>query len=556
MSRQSKPLLLVLALLLGLLLTACGGNPPEPAAEEEPAAPAAEESSSESEQASQEAESSEAETEAAESEPASQEELIGVYVTGRSLVNLDPFTSVTDEEVLMLNTYETLTFYDESANPPIQPKLADSWESNEDGTEWTFTLRQGVKFHDGNEMTAEAVKYSIERSQSMELFPHLIGIASIEAVDDYTVKFTTEFPLALDLVMIGRFGGYIVSPESADKESDWFNGGNSAGTGPYMVETFESNQRVILTRFDDYWGGWEDGQVTKVSFEQVEDATVREQMLRSGDGDITYDLDFDSYVALQDVEGVRVDSIESWVTFNAFLNTLRPPFDDVKVRQALAHTFPYDVIVENTHGGFGSASTGVVPASFWKNDPGLAPLGYDLDQAKALLEEAGIEEGLEIDYVHMFNDPEGQKIGELWRAELSKVGVELNIQGVPIEGVIEMLGDPETAYHILATDWWGTYPSPYDFSAALFHSTNFMFPISFHNNPDYDSLMDEGLTNAVSDPEKADQLYADAERILLETGIVIPGVQKPGVTLVSENLKGWSNNPGYLYTVFWYDVRK
>lgn len=525
-NQYKQRLFLITFLLFTLLFTACGGVQPG--------------------------------SEAGDSivEDTSQEDIIGVYVTGRSLVNLDPFTSVTDEEVLMLNMYETLTFYDETADPPVQPKLAESWVSNEDGTEWTFTLRQGIKFHDGSNMTAEAVKYSIERSINMGLFPHLIGISSVEVVDDYTVKFTTEFPLALDLVMIGRFGGYIVSPATEDKETEWFNGGNSAGTGPYQVQSYEPNQHVILTQFDDYWRGWEAGQVTKVSFEQVEDATVREQMLRSGDGDITYDLDFDSYGPLQEVEGVRVDSIESWVTFNAFLNTLRPPFDDVAVRQALAYTFPYDVVVENTHGGFGRPSTGVVPASFWQGDPELTALGYDLEAAKALLDRAGIEEGLKIDYVHMFNDPEGQKIGELWRAELSKVGIELNIQGIPIEGIIEMLGDPETAYHILATDWWGTYPSPYDFSAALFHSTNFMFPISFHNNPDYDTLMDEGLTKAVSSPVDSDQLYAEAQQLLLETAIVIPAVQKPGVTLVSENLKGWRNNPGYLYTIFWYDVRK
>ncbi len=145
MNRQSKSLLLVLSLLLALLLAACGGSAPAPAPEE----------SSEEQAASEESEES-----GAESEEAASEDVIGVYVTGRSLVNLDPFTSVTDEEVLMLNLYETLTFYDPSANPPVQPKLAESWESNEDGTEWTFTLRQGVKFHDGNEMTAEAVKYS------------------------------------------------------------------------------------------------------------------------------------------------------------------------------------------------------------------------------------------------------------------------------------------------------------------------------------------------------------------------------------------------------------
>jgi peptide/nickel transport system substrate-binding protein len=167
-----------------------------------------------------------------------------------------------------------------------------------------------------------------------------------------------------------------------------------------------------------------------------------------------------------------------------------------------------------------------------------------------------VSEGTEIEYVHFFQDPEGQKIGELWRAELAKVGIDLKIQGVPIEGIVNMLGDPTTAYHYLTLDWWNSYPSPYDYSASLFHSTNVMFPLSFLNNADYDALMDEGLANEVTDPAKAQQSYAEAQQLLLDEGVVIPGVQKPGVIALRDDLQGFTHNPGYLTTVFWYDVRK
>jgi len=194
--------LVVLSLLLSALLTACGG-------EEAPAS---------------QSEASSGESAAAEAAP-SGGEIIGVYASGRSLANLNPFTSVNDEEVIMLNVYETLTFY--GLDGKVQPKLAESWEVSDDGLEWTFKLQEGVKFQGGGELNAEAVKYSLERAQATDLFPHLATITGIEAVDDTTVKFSTSIPVNLPLILTSRFGTYVVSPTTDDKESDWFNSGNS-----------------------------------------------------------------------------------------------------------------------------------------------------------------------------------------------------------------------------------------------------------------------------------------------------------------------------------------
>ena len=231
-----------------------------------------------------------------------------VFVYGHPVAfpNLDPSSGNSNENVVMGNVYETLTFYNAPGSDEIlSPKLAVSWESSEDSLTWTFNLRDGVTFHDGAAFNAEAVKKALDRTIAIGEGSAWIYwmIDSIEAVDELVVQFNLNTPAPLDLVLSAGYAAWIMSPNAADQDNAWFNDGNAAGTGPYMIASNEPGQRMVLEANPNYWGGWSDGQFDTIVFEIVEDPTVLEQMIRSGDADFTYSLPFDNYGPLAERAG-------------------------------------------------------------------------------------------------------------------------------------------------------------------------------------------------------------------------------------------------------------
>ncbi len=138
----------------------------------------------------------------------------------------------------------------------LEPKLATEWAVSDDGTTWTFKLREGVKFHDGTEMDADAVKFSIERTRDGGQGYSFLwaGIKSIDTPDPYTVVFNLESGQPLDLMMASSIGAYIISPTAIEANGDEYLQSHDAGTGPYMLKSFVEAQEVTLVKFEDYWG--------------------------------------------------------------------------------------------------------------------------------------------------------------------------------------------------------------------------------------------------------------------------------------------------------------
>jgi peptide/nickel transport system substrate-binding protein len=201
-------------------------------------------------------------------------ENIFVYTEGPSFPDIDPSISFSNDSVVMGNAYETLTFYNAPGSAEVlSPVLATSWEASEDGLSWTFHLREGVKFHDGTDFNAEAVEYSVERSINLGLGAAFIwdAVEDVVVVDDYTVEFKLTYPAPMDLIAAAGYAAWIFSPACTEAQgenaSEWFNEGHDCGSGPYMIESREKGTRLIMTRFDDYWGGWREGQFDKVVFE-------------------------------------------------------------------------------------------------------------------------------------------------------------------------------------------------------------------------------------------------------------------------------------------------
>ena len=550
---------LVSVLVMSILLAGCSTpqQPTEEAVSEEAAAPEAEE-----EMAIEEAAAPEAEEEVAEEE-AEGEANVFVYATTTSWPDIDPAISFSDDSQITSNCYETLTVY----NPPgsedvLGPGLATSWESAEDDTVWTFHLREGVTFHNGDPLNAEAVKGAIDNTMEVGSGASYIWapVESIEVVDEYTVQFNLAYPAPLDLVASAGYAAWIYNPATyTEKGTEWFNEGNCAGTGPYTIESYDRGSRLIMTRYEDYWGGWSEGQFDKVVFEIVEDPVVRQQMIEAGTADFTYEIPPDNLGALEARDDVVVYKNPSFQNMLGLINTQKPPLDDPLVRQALSYSFPYQQMIDGVMSGLATQAYGPIPAGMWGHSDDLQQYSYDLDKAGELLAEAGYPEG-GFDLLYTFNtgDLSEQTAGEIWKAELAKLGINLEIQGMSWESQWDLgMSDSQNAQDVFVMYWWPDYVSPVSWLYNMFRTEEeTLFNLGYYSNETVDELIDTADALSGSDREKASSLFIEAQEILVDDAAAIFFYDLANTHVARTDINGFVDNPAYPHVVFVYNLSR
>lgn len=532
--------LVLFVMLLGVgLLSACGG---EEATNEEAAAPA------------ESGETGGEETAASN---------VFVYAHPTTFPDLNPATSFSNDSVIMANCYETLTFY----NPPgsaevLRPGLATSWDTNEENTEWTFTLREGITFHDGEPFNAQAVKDAIDNTIAVGAGASYIWepVEAIEVIDEYTVGFTLSWPAPLDLIASAGNAAWIYSPKAyADNGSDWFNEGHCAGTGPYTIDSLERGSRIVMTQNEGYWQGWSEGQFDTAVFEVVEDPVVRQQMIEAGTADFTYDIPADNLAALEAMEGVTVYTNPSFQNLLGMINTQKPPLNDPLVRQAISYAFPYQQFIEGVMGPRATQSYGPIPAGIWGHSKDLYQYSYDLDKAAELLAEAGYPDGgFDLLYTYATGDLDEQQVGELWKAELAKIGVNLELQPMTWEAQWELgQSDPQNAQDIYAIYWWPDYVSPISWMFNMYHTEEeTFFNLGYYSNPEVDDLIDTADAISGSDRERATELFIEAQEILVEEAVSVFFYDVANTHVARSDIQGYADNPGYPHIVFVYDLSR
>lgn len=503
-------------------------------------------------------------TEAPAEEPETTEPDTGVSASGTNFVyanpytfpDLDPSSAFSNENVLLQNVYETLTrLADAEASDEVSGILAESWTSNEDATQWTFRLREGVTFHDGQPLTAQAVRDSLQRTIDLGLGAAFIltPIESMDVLDDLTIAFSLAYSAPLDLVFSSQYAVYIICPTALDKDGAWFNEGNACGTGPYTIESYDPAGSTILTRNDAYWGGWSDNQVETADMRLTEDPVLAEQLIRNGVAHYTYNLPFDVYDSLD--EDVGVDVIRSLSMTNLFglLNTRRL---SEPVREALVLSFPYDEITESLLGGEAIRSRGIIPLTVWGADPDLAMPTTDLEKAQQLLEEAGVSD-LSVTYSYDAGTTEQQQIGEVWKAHLATIGVDLILEPLTWDARWEKAqGDPEAAQDVFTMFWFPTYVTPYDFLFSLFHSEDEpFFNLGYYSNSAFDALINEADALTGTDRDAAIELFRQAQEILIDDHVAVFMLDVPAVDVIRTEFTGFVPNPAYNDVVWFYELR-
>ncbi|MFC7593409.1 ABC transporter substrate-binding protein [Nonomuraea antimicrobica] len=309
-----------------------------------------------------------------------------VYAPNQDVVtDWDPATSYSNEIIALSNIYEGLTRYD-SGTKEATPRLATEWTSSDDGKEWTFKLRQGVKFHSGATMDAEAVKKAVERTIEKKGGAAYIWdpVDEIEAVDAGTVKFTLKYAAPLDLVASSGYAAWIYDVDAVDTD-----GKKTAGTGPYTVDSWQKGKETELTlkAFEGYWGGWKPEQYKKVAFRVTPEITTAWQLLQSGEVSFVDRLNPQLFAQAGTTETVQTAQSPSFQNLLVLFNTADGPAKDVKVRQALQLAIDYDGLAASLDGA-GSKASGLVPQGLLGHAAGMEPK-QDLARAQALLAEAG-----------------------------------------------------------------------------------------------------------------------------------------------------------------------
>lgn len=438
---------------------------------------------------------------------------------------LDPQkTSATATYFVTTNIYESLVVMDENWN--IQPRLAESWEVADDYKSVTFHLKQGVKFHNGREMTAQDVKYSIERlheddSPKQKYYANITGA---EIVDDYTITFTTEKPDAVLLTSFAYPWSVIVPEECADTLKT-----NPVGTGAYCFENWVPQQELNLVRNDDYYDT--PASIEKVAYKIVPDATSAMVGILNGDVDLV------------DVTGNPVDSIQNNEAVSLYqkgvnsvtilgMNLDNEYLSNELVRQAMACAINKDEIIQSVNQGNGDKVGSYLPSSAAEYIDTNNVLPYDVDHAKELLTEAGYPDGFSINLTLPKTYPMYTNIGQIIADQLEKIGIHCNIEVVEwADWMQNVYTDKNYDMTVMANS--GRL-SAYDF-IARFRSDSGDY-ISYKTG-EADEILDK-LADEL-DADTRTQLVQDFQRLIAEKVPVVPIETQHRIFAMNSALQGF-----------------
>jgi peptide/nickel transport system substrate-binding protein len=526
----------VLSILLVGLIAACVAAPAAPAPAQEPAQTEAE-SAAEPAEAEEAAEVEEA---AAEAEP----------VTLRLGLDVDAGTGdprlAQDTSAFRLREllYNGLVYIESDYSPTAD--LAESWENPDDKT-WVFHLREGVKFHNGQEVTAEDVKYTYETILNEEFAAPLRAfyepIQSIEVIDDHTVQFTLDAAYAPFL----SFMDMGIVPKSVAEEQGEAFGTTPIGTGPFKFVEWQRGDTIELAAFDEHFNGRP--KADRVLIKVVPDNSARAVAIESGD------LDFiQSPVSPQDVarlettDGVAVDRIPASGYTYINLNTADPILSDVRVRQALAHLVNREQILETIFKGIGQIANSPIPLGMWAYADDIQGYDYDPEKAQALLDEAGWQVGpdgirekdgqpLALTVRTHSEDPDRRQIIEVLQAEFSNVGIQAdtNVAEWP-----SYFADIQESNYQVAIIGWLNLTNP---DRAMFRAFTIDGPANYgkYENAEVDKLILDA--RATLDQDEAKAMYQEASRIIAEEAPYIFLQYQEYIAIHDDDLEGFVPNP-------------
>ena len=390
-----------------------------------------------------------------------------------------------------------------------EPNLAAEWSANEAATEWTFKLREGVKFHDGSDFEAADVVYSLEHIRDPEFdSPAASVIAMVEtiaAVDRLTVKMTLSAPYADLPLQLMDYRIRMIPEGSADTI-----GTTGIGTGPFILVTLDPEGTTVLKANPDYWEG--PPGVETIEIIGIADAQARVQALLGGQIDVLGygDLSGQQLALFESNPKFKVQSVPTGDWLGIVFRTDTEPFTDARLRKALRIATDRQALVDLVLGPGGGIVTCDHPV--WTGDQYRAPFDCQpqVEEAKRLLAEAGYADGIEFDLTTSNIDPRFITLAEVYQQQVAKAGIKVNIIMAPSDGYWSEVWRKES----VVTTRWGQRPADQILNED--YRGGAPWNETYWNRPDFDEILDKARKEL--DFEKRRDLYHQLQSILYEEG--------------------------------------
>jgi peptide/nickel transport system substrate-binding protein len=483
-----------------------------------------------------------------------------VVLRDMDLSTLDPHRMWCDTCMIVLSgVYERLVNVDPVDPTKLLPGLATTWSANADSTEFTFTLDPKATFADGSPVTSADVKWSFERSANMAAGGSflLTGLKQVDTPDPGTAVVIFEKPNAPFLKIAGAALALSIAnskvlteqakaqtgPGSdADPADSWFAEGRSAGSGPYVIESYTTDQSIVLKRNDNYWGT--KAPFASITFKEVTDSASQLLQMQSGDADMAMNIAFDSVDEVEKIDGVDATALDSFNFIHLNLNHYAPGGEDLadaKVRQAIRYAIDYDKLIEATLAGNGRVQATAIPNGF-PGTEGLELPKRDLDKAKQLMADAGKADGFSIEAQYFKANVYGVDFDTMMqRIQQDLKDINIDLQLKPVDGpqwVDDMTatGIPFTPVYF-APDYIDAAEYIQYFGPVSSSNRGFGVPVpgaTYDNDADVEAKLATAL--ATSDDAARAALYTEIATTMIETSEVIALINPKTLFVVKSDL--------------------
>ena len=442
------------------------------------------------------------------------------------------------------NIYETLIVRDK--NGELAPSLAESWTQVDDLT-WEFKLRTGVNFHDGEAFNAEAVKKNFDRILDPEVAsPRAFlyeMVSEVKVIDETTVQFVMEYPFSPLLAHLTHNGGGIISPKSIDADyaaiTDDVKAGsvistNPVGTGPFVFDSWTPDSELKLVKNENYWGT--PANIDSVTFKVVPESATRVAEIQSGNAHIIGTVE-PAQVANVNASGVATvdEALSSSLTYIGF-NTQKEPFNNPLVRQAISKAIDRQTLVDSIYEGYGIPAIGPLSADIFGYTDDLNYVEYNIEEAKALLAEAGYADGFSTT-IWTNDNPARVNVATVLQQSLKELGIVVEIGVMEFGTYLDKTAAGEHDMFILG---WSNATGDADYGLyALFHSSQHGEPgnRSFYTNEKVDELLEAGRREA--DLTAREGIYKEAMQLLTDDAPMAFVLHPSILTGVANNVSGF-----------------
>lgn len=468
-------------------------------------------------------------------------EQIITYAQGADPRGLDP-ALIDDGESSkpICQMYEGLLKYGDN-NTEVKPCLAESWEVSEDGLTYTFKLRQGVKFHDGTDFNAEAVKYNVDRqtvnkTEDMLYADFVFGdVAACNVIDDYTVEIVlnkVSTPFLNNLAM--SLGAPMVSPTACEANNNNLNEA-PCGTGPYKFVRWDKNEAVVMERNEDYWG--EKGVAKQIVFKTITDNSARVVALTNGEVDIIDGIDA-NVVDQVTSAGALLNMAEGMNINYLAYNTQR--ITDPEVRKALSQAVNVPELVASLYRGYASEATSILPTFMPGYSADVKQVSYDPEAAAQTLADKGVTELHMLAYTNPrpYNTATGQTLAEALQGYYEKVGVTCSIDSYDWTTYKEKVGTGD--YDVCLYGWIGDNGDPDNFMNLL-ASEDIEINVAQYSDEEFNTM----LAEAASTPngEERNAIYAQMEQKIADECVWLPISHQENLSAYLSNVHNYIAHP-------------